>query len=301
MPVIPNKYFKESTMGYRVLKQLLVAASFAFSLSACAMDEPQWRGGPPQYSHEHNPIRIEVISDSGHIYSTYSENDRYKTHRSYLEAKQGERYKIRVRNRTNKRIGVVLAVDGRNIISGKKSYLGNKERMYVLGPYETATYKGWRTSQNRVNRFYFTNSDNSYAGAWGDFSAMGVIAAAVYYEQPRYYDSNQYNRKKKFSNPRFSPNSAMKPQSPAGARASEDAGTGYGREEHSRSRRVNFVPNPAFEAKYFYKYEWRSTLCDRGIIDCYNYERPEHPYNRFWREGGRGDYAPPPPGIYYRR
>lgn len=36
---------------------------------------------------------------------------------------------IAVRNLLDRKIGVVVAVDGRNIISGKKSWLGNSERM----------------------------------------------------------------------------------------------------------------------------------------------------------------------------
>jgi len=40
--------------------------------------------------------------------------------------------RIEVKNRLNRRVGLVIAVDGRNIISGTKSWLRNNERMYIL-------------------------------------------------------------------------------------------------------------------------------------------------------------------------
>jgi hypothetical protein len=38
---------------------------------------------------------------------------------------KGENYSIVIRNNTPERIGVVIAVDGRNIITGEKSFLKN--------------------------------------------------------------------------------------------------------------------------------------------------------------------------------
>ena len=50
----------------------------------------------------------------------------------YVEAVKGDRYLIEVTNQTGRRIGVVIAVDGRNIISGKKSDLKRNEQMYII-------------------------------------------------------------------------------------------------------------------------------------------------------------------------
>jgi len=130
-------------------------------------------------------VEIEVISDNRGELRQYSARSGNKKQRAYIAVRDGERYSIRVRNRTGGRIGVVIAVDGRNIISGTKSWLKRKESKYVLGPWESAEYEGWRTSRKRVNRFYFTDVDDSYADAWGDHSAMGVIAVAVYREKQR--------------------------------------------------------------------------------------------------------------------
>ncbi|MDX1607184.1 MAG: hypothetical protein R3202_13415, partial [Candidatus Competibacterales bacterium] len=131
-------------------------------------------------------LEVTLIADRGGALREYPVERRRDLYRAYVEARPGAEYGIRVRNRTNDRIGVVIAVDGRNIISGRRSDLRPDERMYVLGPYESQVYRGWRTGRDRVNRFYFTDAGDSYAAAWGDYSAMGVVAVAVYRERPRY-------------------------------------------------------------------------------------------------------------------
>lgn len=227
------------------------------------------------------PISLEVISDLGRAFTKYELSRDYQEQRAYLEAKKGKRYKLKIKNLTNRRIGVAIAVDGRNIISGKKSYLKPNERMYVLGPNQSSTIKGWRTSQNKVNRFYFTNAGNSYASAWGDHSAMGVIAAAVYHEK-FLYRPMPYSKK------------SRRPILENSTAADTEAGTGYGREEHSASTTVKFRPQTVAASKYFYKYEWRKTLCEKGIIHC----KGGKPKNRFWPHkniGHDNGYVPPPP------
>ncbi|MCK5897334.1 MAG: hypothetical protein KAG20_11035, partial [Cocleimonas sp.] len=205
----------------------------------------------------------------------------FKIKRAYVQAKRGKRYSLRVRNASNRRVGVVIAVDGRNILTGKKSWLRKNEKMYILNPYETTVYKGWRTGKNHINRFFFTASGQSYASAWQDKSAMGVIAFAVFNEKPRimYRQDNEQKGK----NRRSAPSSALR---------ADEAGTGFGREEYSPTVHVRFKPQHRAVSKHFYKYEWRSVLCKRGVIDCY--KRPRKPHNRFWSEES---YAPYPPGM----
>lgn len=251
---------------------------FLFSISNAQADSrPFW-----QPSHNNSGVRIDVIDDRGQYLKQHPTDSRgYNTQRAYLEAVKGKRYKIRIRNTSNRRIGVVVAVDGRNILNGKKSYLRSNEKMYVLNPYETSSYSGWRTGKNRVNRFYFTSAGDSYSNAWGDRSAMGVISIAVYNEKQRRYRKKQRNN---FGN-----------DAAASSRAfSESAGTGFGHEEYSPSVNVNFVANHKPSSKYFYKYEWRKTLCKRGIINCNRYEKNHRRNNRFWPADNNG-YAPYPP------
>ncbi|CAA6803894.1 MAG: Unknown protein [uncultured Thiotrichaceae bacterium] len=273
------------------IKRIIAFVStLVVSLSACASDQPRWSNPnntssyPAPYSEQNNPVSIDIIDDRGQTFGKHQHRNNYKNHRAYVEARKGANYKIRVRNRSNKRIAVVIAVDGRNIISGKKSYLKNNERMYVLGPHQSATYKGWRTGQNKVNRFFFTDAGNSYSASWGDHSAMGVIAAAVYREIPRYESQTDYYKKSS--------------KARRGTMAAEDAGTGFGHEEHSASRKVEFEAEKHHSGQYFFKYEWRNTLCQRGVLNCHN-NHYNSGGNRFWPNNisDNSAYAPYPPSY----
>jgi len=268
---------------FNLFAKLVVLASLVLTISTVQAKKPYWD------SDSRSPVRIDVVDDRGRVLNQYSADSRgYKTQRTYLEAVKGKRYQLRIRNTSNRRIGVIVAVDGRNILSGSKSYLRKNEKMYILDPYETANYKGWRTSKNRVNRFYFTSAGDSYSNAWGDRSAMGVIAVAVFDEKRKQYYNKKYRRNDM--------NKGMAP-SRRGYLAEESTGTGFGREEYSPTIRVNFKAknNPSF--KHFFKYEWRNTLCKRGIINC-NYYDNDRRNNRFWPRESDNGYAPYPPGHY---
>ncbi len=246
---------------------------------------------PERSYSRYSPVQIDILEDNGVLMNQYPTGSRRSNiHRAYLEAEKGRRYSIRIRNTSDRRIGLVIAVDGRNILSGKKSWLGRHEKMYILDPYETSTYTGWRTGKNRVNRFYFTDAGDSYADAWGDRSAMGVIAIAVYEEKHRHH----YNKKHKHSSPQ---SKRRLGKSRSGYLADESAGTGFGEEEYSPSIRVAFKAKNKPVAKYFFKYEWRKNLCRRGVISCRGYDIYEE-NNRFWDDDDDDDYAPYPPGYY---
>jgi len=195
---------------------------------------------------------------------------------TYVEAQDNEPYSLRIHNHSNRRLGVVIAVDGRNIISGKKSYLKANERMYVLGPREVAEYAGWRTAGNRVNGFYFTDMDDSYAASWDDYSAMGGIAVAVFEE-----------RKRKEQRRDLSGSGVGRASKQAGPLDS-GAGTGMGEDIWSPSRKVSFKPGKHPFREKFIKYEWRSTLCSKHIVSCGD-EYPDYQgISRFRPRGGWG-------------
>jgi hypothetical protein len=208
--------------------------------------------------------------------------------KAYAEAVKGAAYRITVHNNLSCRVGLVIAVDGRNIVSGAKSWLGSDERMYILGPGETQEYQGWRTAQDRENRFYFTTVEDSYAGAFKDTSAMGVVAMAAY---PEY-----------FPMPRtFVPGITLPPKAPcppplgqqreakrSAASPGSQAGTGYGEDVYSPSITVAFQPEAQPREKAFIKYEWRETLQRLGVIRSLPAQG-----NRLWDSG----FAPPPPRL----
>ena len=232
-------------------------------------------------------VQVEIRGSDGRGLPLYPASAGPNQKKVYAEAVKGSEYVIWIRNLLPRRVGVVVAVDGRNIISGKKSWLKNQERMYILGPHESCEYRGWRTGSDRVNRFYFTDAGDSYAAAFGDISAMGVIAVAAYPELQR---PEPLSPTADLSRDRAG-SAAQAPKAekaaPAG-QAMESAGTGFGREEYSPCRVVAFEPEAKPVETVLIKYEWRPTLCRMGIIPCQ--DRPI-PRNRLWDEG----FAPPPP------
>ncbi len=249
-------------------------------------------------------VDVELLSDGRGALPLYRVGSAgtHDTYRAYVEALKSDRYGIRIRNNTGRRVGVVVAVDGRNIISGGRSNLRNSEQMYIIGPHEAAVYDGWRTARDTVNRFYFTDPGDSYAGAFGDFSAMGVVAVAVYREREISDPGTVYRREREGKEQedrggRSAPGAMGAEEGaagkPAAKRSGEAAGTGFGDEKHSPSRRVQFTPESRVAERHFLKYEWRSTLCRKGIIDC-RFSR-----NRFWDDDD--GYAPYPPGRRWGR
>lgn len=242
----------------------------------------------PAYSHRRDGVQVEVVSDGSGSLGTIPHKEFRQSgtwvRKQYLEAQRGDNYSIVVRNPLAQRVGVVIAVDGRNIISGGMSSLGSNERMYILGPYESATLEGWRTDLQSVNRFYFTDVPDSYAvRAFGDTSAMGVISVAVFREKVR---------------PVFRYGGKMKKElAPGPARGSaqssvdEAAGTGFGDKQYSPVVEVAFEPESVPLEKVLIKYEWREALCSKGILSC----RP-NAGNRIWDN----DFTPYPPGYPVR-
>lgn len=238
-----------------------------------------------------NIVDVRIVSDSGKEYSMFRAFPRVCQGGQffYVEAVKGDRYCIQVTNKSDRRVGAVIAVDGRNIISGKKSELRRNERMYIIGPHETNTFEGWRTGMDRTNRFYFTEPSDSYAERlFGDVSAMGTIALAIYREKvleiTPYCDRPSVRRE--------APSGPSSPRSKESASAdrleskrSEEAGTGFGETTYSPARLVEFEPEQMPAQKVVLKYEWRSELCRKGILSC-------GPKNRFWPD--EQEFAPIP-------
>ncbi len=249
----------------------------------------------PVQAHSRPPfpgdVSVEIVSDRGSMYQSFPHQDLWKGGtrliKKYLEAKKGEPYGIVIRNNTPERIGVVIAVDGRNIISGGMSDLKRSETMYIVNPHEYARYDGWRTSDSEVHRFYFTDPSDSYSvRTFADSSAMGVIAVAVFREKDR--PQPVLEQKRKEAAP-AAPSASGGGRSQEKALADESAGTGFGDAQYSPVIHVEFEPERMPVQKTIVKYEWRETLCRKGILQC-GQERK----NRMWDQDG---YAPYPPGY----
>ena len=236
-------------------------------------------------------VDVRIVSDSGEEFQKYRAHPRIHQEGKffYMEAVKGQRYSIQVTNRSSRGIGVVIAVDGRNIIDGKKSDLERNERMYLIGAHETNTFEGWRTGLDRTNRFYFTEQSDSYAEkVFADASAMGTIALAVYREKlPEIIPYSGSSSRLKEAPSEAAPGASAGSRSAdrAEQKKTQKAGTGFGETTYSPARMVHFDPEHTTAEKIVLKYEWRSELCRKGIIPC-------GPKNRFWPDDH--EFAPIP-------
>ncbi|NTW57550.1 MAG: hypothetical protein HGB21_01150 [Nitrospirae bacterium] len=235
-------------------------------------------------------VSVEVVSDRGTALLTVPHKDFWmggtRIIKKYLEAKKGENYGIVIRNMTPERIGVVVAVDGRNIISGKRSDLKSTEDMYLVDSYEQARYDGWRTDKDTVHRFYFTDPSDAYSTrTFNDASALGVIAVAVYREKDRPRPRQELKRR---DSAPAAPSLGSAEQNKSLAAKGGTAGTGFGVGQYSPTVTIAFEPERTPVQKTLVKYEWREVLCRKGILSC----GPEIG-NRVWDDG---EYAPYPPG-----
>lgn len=240
-------------------------------------------------AHVSSPVSVEIVAPDGRVFQEFPVQARDGALRSYLQAEKGARYQVRVRNDSGERLGLVIAVDGRNIINGRKSELARGEPMYVLDAWSAQDYAGWRANLDAVNEFYFTDWNDSYAEAFGDRSARGVIALAVYREVPPQApvlrgDPREPSRDSASAAP---PGASADRALEKSARREDSAGTGYGDRRIDRAVHVEFVARQQADQRHFIKYEWRDTLCRKRVIECGE-------KNRFWDEGTLG-FAPPPP------
>lgn len=236
-------------------------------------------------------VKVQVLVD-GHEAPLY--NPTRCLYRHYFQAFKGRNYSLQVTNQTGRRIGVLITVDGLNVVTGDRSTLSNHESMYVLGPWESTEIKGWRTSLDHVRRFVFVDEERSYAErtdqANGD---MGWIRVVTFNEEgwgghdldgwfrgelerrndaPRGSSGTGAAEPPAAAAPRDQAAREARPGSELKAEANRDAlsedshpGTGWGRQSHDPVRRTRFDAESQPTDKLVLRYEYASGLLALGI------------------------------------
>jgi len=238
--------------------------------------------------------------------------------RRYFEAFQGRNYSLVLRNNTGRRVGVLIAVDGLNVIDGNRSSLSRHESMYVLDPYERAVIRGWRTSLDHVRRFVFVDEQRSYAERTGQANGdMGWIRVLAFREQSRHWDRGgkirsredndelygalpKRNAKDTPTEERELKKSAPEARGQAAPTAPEaqmygernendsNPGTGWGQKQWDHVNRTSFLAESSPADRITLRYEYANGLRALGI-------RIRNPRDRTWeREHGQLGFAQPP-------
>jgi hypothetical protein len=260
----------------------IIAALLAAALSGCASANVS----------AGSPVDVTVINrTTGQPVPTH-----YHAGQLYIAGTPGEKYALRIANRTGRRVMTVVSVDGVNVVSGETA--ATSQAGYVLGARQSFEINGWRKSLEEVAAFYFTALPESYAARTGRPQNVGVIGVAVFREhrpprpaavirpqaparpgestESRARDDAQIEREADAAG-----NSASSPATPSSEEASADAakraapypqreeklGTGHGEREASMVRYTSFRratehPNQTITIQY----DSYRNLVARGII-----------------------------------
>lgn len=142
-------------------------------LAACA---PRGLAAAREVPARWGAYSAEVVDESGRVLPTFE-------HRggTYVLGALGQRYLLRFRNGTGRRVEVVASVDGRDVVDGWPASFG--KRGYVVAPYGELTIDGYRLSQAAVAAFRFSSVPRSYAARKGDARDVGVVGVAVFPER----------------------------------------------------------------------------------------------------------------------
>src|ERR1700687_244612 len=131
---------------------------------------------------------VEIVDEGGNLLPTFEHSGR-----TYVLGALGQRYLLRVRNRSGQRIEVIASVDGREVIDGGPGSWSN--RGYIMGAYQDVNIDGYRLNQASVAAFRFSSVPRSHASQMGDGRDVGVIGVAGFGERaPIYYQSPPLRR-----------------------------------------------------------------------------------------------------------
>lgn len=101
--------------------------------------------------------------------------------RTITVGSDGDRYIVRIDNRSPVRIEAVATVDGLDVVDGQDGSL--HKRGYIIAPYDTLDIEGFRENEGSVRAFRFGSVSDSYAARRGKDRNVGVVGVAVFREQ----------------------------------------------------------------------------------------------------------------------
>lgn len=124
-------------------------------------------------------LKVEVLENA-----SFQPLPIFAQRQAYVGGEAGMPYRIRLTNRTPRRLLVVTSVDGINVLTGQNA--GSFQSGYILEPYAQTSIDGWRKSLQEVAQFVLTEPSAAYAAQTGRPANVGVIGFAVFEEAPVY-------------------------------------------------------------------------------------------------------------------
>jgi hypothetical protein len=202
---------------------------------------------------------------------------------AYIAGNPGERYALRLINRSGGRVLAVLSVDGVNVVTGETA--ATDQSGYVLEPYSSVEIAGWRKNLREIAQFYFTALPDSYAARTDRPDDVGVIGVAAFREKarPRVLYPNAAPPAAATDAPRSESESMAKNQA-------ERLGTGHGPREYAPTQYTAFERASRSPGEILsLRYDSHANLVARGVIPQ---PRPHFPEPRPFP----GGFVPDPRG-----
>jgi len=135
------------------------------------------RGHPRPRPRPVSLANVQFEDQQGNALRTFRANGT-----TFVLGQQGRRYNLRLSNNTNGRIEVVVNVDGRDIIHGRRSS-GTSDRGYLVPSRGSVLIRGYRTTMSSVAAFRFSSPRDSFAGRHGRAHSVGIVNVAAYRER----------------------------------------------------------------------------------------------------------------------
>jgi hypothetical protein len=107
---------------------------------------------------------------------------------TFVEAREGTEYSLRIKNNSWQRVLAVISVDGINAISGQPASGEDRQNGYIIEAHRSIEVKGYRIDHQNVAAFRFADGKLSYAATTADTGPNpgknnGVIGVRFYPER----------------------------------------------------------------------------------------------------------------------
>jgi hypothetical protein len=240
-------------------------------------------------SHQAGPYSVEILVGG------VPQPVHYSGGQSFVAGSYGSAYEIRVHNHSGRRIEAVVAVDGRDVISGDP-VSPRRHRGYLIGPYGSTSVQGFRTSTAQVATFRFSSIPESYAWRRGSSWGIGTVRVWVFEESRPVVVPLPRQLPHGAGRPRASRSAPSADLGMAAEAAPQAMGTAYGEQRWSPVSYTSFARRSRrAQAVMGIRYNSWDMLAAAGIVHapqpiypaCPGCYQPTH-------------FAPPPPPVYYR-
>ncbi|MBN2496245.1 MAG: hypothetical protein JXR96_16755 [Deltaproteobacteria bacterium] len=255
------------------------------------VDAPaQWYSG----QHDSGSYAVELVVHGSPL-ATY-----HHYGHDYVEGRYGDRYAIRIHNRTWRRVEAIVSVDGRDAIDGRSSSLS--KRGYVVPPYSYIDVDGFRLNNYEVAAFRFTSVPDSYTARMGTAWKVGIVGVAFFPERVRRPRPPLVRRRGApgdwyTADEERAMGGASRESAKAAPYSHHNLGTQFGERRASPVSETSFTREnwSRPEARLSLRYDDRQGLCNLGIgAFCYPTYPPPPPPPPYYPPPR--DYAQPPPG-----